>query len=55
MKRIIMLREESEITSRNSKLSDIEIDKDLIIQAPIDKDIIELYYMEEKDNETNEN
>ena len=55
-KRNIMLREENEMVSRDSKASDIEIDKDLIIKVSQDKNNVELYDIEEKDNEdTNEN
>ena len=51
-----MLREENEMVSRDSKASDIEIDEDLMIKASQDKNNVELYDIEEKDNEdTNEN
>jgi len=51
-KRNIMLREEAEMQFRNSISSDIEIDNDLTINIPQDKDIIELYDPEEKDDDT---
>ena len=54
-KRNIMLREESEMSSRNSVASDIEIDKDLIIKSQQDKDFVELCDMEGKDNDDNDN
>ena len=55
-KRNIMLREENEMVSRDSKASDIEIDKDLIIKVPQDKEVIELYDMEEKtDDDVSQN
>ena len=47
-----MLREEAEMQFRNSISSDIEIDNDLIINIPQDKDIIELYGPEEEDDDT---
>jgi len=55
-KRNIMLREENEMVSRDSKASDIEIDIDLIIKVPQDKEVIELYDMEEKtDDDVSQN
>ena len=51
-KRNIILRQEEEMLFRNSNVSDIEIDTDLIIKNPPEK--IELYDItdssEEKDN-----
>ena len=49
-KRNIMLREENEMSLRNSNLSDIEIDKDLIIRIPKDTDIVELHDFEKIDD-----
>ena len=45
-----MLREENEMSLRNSNLSDIEIDNDLIIRIPKDTDIVELHDFEKIDD-----
>ena len=56
-KRNIMLREEEEMLLRNNtNVSEIEIDKDLIVKNPQDKKDLELYDMiddsEEKENDS---